>query len=125
LSDGVYVLMQDWHEFVGAAEEIIESLGKAQCTALARDPSSPLPLFLAGVSMGGGVCATLALRRPQMYSGMILEAPSKPSATLSTAAALRTQPLSSLYCCSHGPGAVGSVVCVRRSQATLDHSADL
>lgn len=104
LSDGEYVLMQDWHEFVGAAEEIIESLGKTQCMALARDPSSPLPLFLAGVSMGGGVCATLALRRPEMYSGMILEAPSKPSATLSTPAAVRARPLRSLLMLTHGPG---------------------
>ena len=77
LSDGQYVLMRDWHEFVAAAEEIIESLGMAQCKALAHDASTPLPLFLAGVSMGGGVCATLALRRPDAYSGMILEAPSK------------------------------------------------
>lgn len=74
LSDGQYVLMRDWHEFVGAAEEIIESLALSKCKALA---ASPLPLFLAGVSMGGGVCTTLALRRPDVYSGMILEAPSK------------------------------------------------
>ena len=76
LSDGLFVYLQDWHEFCAAAEEIIESLGKSQCSALASDPSAPLPLFLAGVSMGGGVCTTLALRRPGMYAGMILEAPS-------------------------------------------------
>jgi len=104
LSDGHFVLMQDWHEFVSAAEEIIESLGVAQCTALAHDASSPLPLFLAGVSMGGGVCVSLALRRPDTYAGMILEAPSKLLLT-TPARYLAHKTLCSLCCVlTRGPG---------------------
>ena len=75
LSDGHAVDLRDWHEFVGAAEEIVEALALPQCTALAPAPDRPLPLFAQGVSMGGGVVASLALRRPELLSGMILEAP--------------------------------------------------
>lgn len=74
-SDGLFVYMPDWFEFCGAAEEVIEQLALPQCKALSTDPAKPLKLMIQGLSMGGGVCATLAIQRPDMVDGMILEAP--------------------------------------------------
>eukprot|EP01047_Picozoa_sp_COSAG01_P025752 COSAG01_NODE_1638_length_9653_cov_230.802282_11_plen_408_part_00 len=74
-SDGTWVHVPDWFEFVDAGAEFVERVARPRCTELAPDGAPPLKLFIQGVSMGGGVCATLALTHPDLMDGMILEAP--------------------------------------------------
>ena len=74
-SDGTWVHVPDWFEFVQAGEEFVERVARPKCTQLAGKDAPPLKLIIQGVSMGGGVCATLALTRPDLIDGMILEAP--------------------------------------------------
>jgi alpha-beta hydrolase superfamily lysophospholipase len=76
-SDGLWVHVPDWFEFVQAAEEFVERVARPKCVEHAAAGAPPLKLFVQGVSMGGGVCATMALTRPgnDLFDGMILEAP--------------------------------------------------
>eukprot|EP01043_Picozoa_sp_COSAG02_P072775 COSAG02_NODE_13865_length_1337_cov_4.739095_1_plen_315_part_01 len=74
-SDGLWVHIPDWLEFVEAGEEFVERVARPKCTELAAPGNAPLKLFAQGVSMGGGVCATMALTRPDLLHGLILEAP--------------------------------------------------
>ena len=82
-SDGLFVHVPDWFEFVSAAEEFVEDFAKPKCIELkGADSDPPLPLIIQGVSMGGGVCATLAIQRP----GACIDVKANCSASACTAA---------------------------------------
>jgi len=75
-SDGTWVYVPDWHEFTEAGAEFVKNVAKPMCAELRHDQDAEqLKLFIQGVSMGGGICATLALSHPELMDGMILEAP--------------------------------------------------
>ena len=57
------------------AQEFVEAVARPKCAELASAGANTLKLFAQGVSMGGGVVATLALTRPELLDGIILEAP--------------------------------------------------
>jgi pimeloyl-ACP methyl ester carboxylesterase len=76
-SDGFYAFVPDWFEFVGAAEDLMRNVSVPLCTSLAPTGSKPLKHFAYGISMGGGLLATVMLRPSgkELLDGVILDAP--------------------------------------------------
>jgi len=69
-SDGLLTYVPDWWAFVDQVWEVIDLL-----VPMLRGTSKPLPVFVAGMSLGGGLTACLAVQRPTFFNGVILIAP--------------------------------------------------
>ncbi|CAM9744924.1 unnamed protein product [Heterosigma akashiwo] len=67
-SDGLHAYIPDFDKMVDDVAVFHEKVA-------ARPENAGLPRFLHGESMGGAVAIELSLRRPQLYQGMVLQAP--------------------------------------------------
>jgi len=69
-SDGLLTFVPDWWAFIDQIWEVIDLLVPSL-----RGSSKPLPVFAAGMSLGGGITACLAVQRPTFFNGVVLIAP--------------------------------------------------
>mmetsp|Transcript_29917 Transcript_29917/g.75299 ORF Transcript_29917/g.75299 Transcript_29917/m.75299 type:complete len:347 (-) Transcript_29917:344-1384(-) len=70
-SDGLFLYIPDWFEFVDASYEFCHKFAVQK-----RDEWNPkLKMFAMGESMGGGVMTTFCLKHPDFFAGCIMLAP--------------------------------------------------
>ncbi|KAG8462493.1 hypothetical protein KFE25_010318 [Diacronema lutheri] len=81
-SDGLHALVPDWTTHLIAIEHWCDTVCAPERRAHAPSAGhadagaeEPLPLFAFGSSMGGAIAVSLAMRRPDFFSGLMLIAP--------------------------------------------------
>eukprot|EP00039_Didymoeca_costata_P019078 m.336149 g.336149 ORF g.336149 m.336149 type:complete len:359 (+) comp17770_c0_seq1:12-1088(+) len=76
-SDGLFMDIPDWFDFVEYAVEFANEIVLPLRNKWSTEASSdvPLPLFCHGESMGGGVVLTLCIKHPNLYDAAVLSCP--------------------------------------------------
>mmetsp|Transcript_24895 Transcript_24895/g.74948 ORF Transcript_24895/g.74948 Transcript_24895/m.74948 type:complete len:355 (+) Transcript_24895:108-1172(+) len=74
-SDGLHMMINSWHGFVGWAEAFCDDFVPRTVEAWSDRLGRKLPVFATGVSMGGGVLAAVCLKSPERFEGAVLVSP--------------------------------------------------
>eukprot|EP00293_Proteomonas_sulcata_P006317 CAMPEP_0184328744 /NCGR_PEP_ID=MMETSP1049-20130417/143783_1 /TAXON_ID=77928 /ORGANISM="Proteomonas sulcata, Strain CCMP704" /LENGTH=260 /DNA_ID=CAMNT_0026651071 /DNA_START=80 /DNA_END=862 /DNA_ORIENTATION=+ len=76
-SDGLFLHVPDWFEFVKAQDDFVERVAIPYRNRLSREKNlqDNLSLFGHGESMGGAVLCTLAIQKPKLFDGIVLACP--------------------------------------------------
>jgi len=70
-SDGLLCYIPDWWSWVNVIWDVLDAV----LPPLRKQAEKSLPVFAAGVSLGGGLLACLAIQRPTFFDGIMLIAP--------------------------------------------------
>lgn len=70
-SDGLFTYIPDWWSWVTVIWEALDAV----VPPLRMQANKSLPVFAAGISLGGGLLACLAIQRPTFFDGIMLLAP--------------------------------------------------
>ncbi|KAF4672688.1 hypothetical protein FOL47_000243 [Perkinsus chesapeaki] len=74
-SDGLWWYIPSWEEHIGATEQFIDKIAKPLQKEIEDKVEMKVPMFALGVSLGGGLVCQAAIRRPEVYDGVILVSP--------------------------------------------------